>query len=110
MHISIDHLSVQPEFLLIDGNRFKTYTNISHTCIVKGDGKYASIAAASILAKTWRDEKMKLLHNEFPQYDWYNNNGYGTVKHRNAIEKHGLCKYHRRSFNIIPKQMNLFKK
>jgi ribonuclease HII len=108
MHQAIDGLSQQPEFLLIDGNRFTKYRHMPHACIIKGDGIYASIAAASILAKTYRDEYMISLHEEFPHYGWASNKGYGTEEHRNAIEKHGLCKYHRLSFNIQPQQMNIF--
>ena len=108
MHISLDGLKVLPQFLLIDGNRFKPYNTIPHQCIIKGDGKYASIAAASILAKTYRDEWMYRLHNEFPQYGWDKNKGYGTAQHRRAIEEHGLCKYHRKSYNILPVQPPLF--
>jgi ribonuclease HII len=100
MHLSLDKIKVLPQLLLIDGNRFKPYKKIAHQCIIKGDGKYASIAAASILAKTYRDELMKKLHQEFPQYGWDKNKGYGTTVHRKAIELHGLCKYHRKSFNI----------
>lgn len=108
MHVSLDQLSVAPAFLLIDGNRFKPYKKIPHQCIVKGDGKYASIAAASILAKTYRDELMYTLHNEFPEYGWNKNKGYGTAQHRKAIEAHGLCKYHRKSYNILPVKQELF--
>jgi ribonuclease HII len=108
MHLCIDELTAKPNLLLIDGNRFKPYKKIEHTCIIKGDGKYASIAAASILAKTYRDEAMKKLHKQFPQYDWLHNKGYGTLKHRQAIEEHGLTTYHRKSFNILPKQISLF--
>lgn len=102
MHLSLDALTIKPEFLLIDGNRFKPYKKIPHLCIVKGDGKYASIAAASILAKTYRDEFMKKIHVDFPQYGWNKNKGYGTTAHRDAIEQHGLCSFHRKSFNIQP--------
>ena len=102
MHLSINDLKIVPEFLLIDGNRFKAYPNIPHQCIIKGDGKYASIAAASILAKTYRDEFMQQIHAAFPQYGWDNNKGYGTAFHRNAIEQYGLCCHHRKSFNILP--------
>ena len=102
MHKAIDGLYIQPEFLLIDGNRFKKYKTLPHECIIKGDGKFASIAAASILAKTYRDEFMQGLHQQFPQYGWHNNKGYGTLQHRKAIEKFGLCKHHRKSFNILP--------
>jgi ribonuclease HII len=100
MHLAIAKLNSTPNFLLIDGNQFKTYTNIPHQCIVKGDGKYASIAAASILAKTYRDEYIKKLHCQFPEYDWANNKGYGTPSHIAAIKKYGLCKHHRKSYNI----------
>lgn len=109
MHQSISKLNIQPELLLIDGNRFKPFPNISHQCIIKGDGKYASIAAASILAKTYRDEIMNKLHQEFPEYGWKKNKGYGTLEHRKAIEQNGLCIYHRKSYNILPGQQSLFK-
>ena len=108
MHIAIAQLDPQPEFLLIDGNRFVAYPNMRHRCVVKGDGIYASIAAASILAKTHRDAYMRQLHKEFPQYGWDKNKGYGTPEHRAAIEVHGLCHYHRRSYNIEPKMAGLF--
>jgi ribonuclease HII len=108
MHLAIEGLAQQPEFLLIDGNRFLKYKKIPHLCVVKGDGKLASIAAASILAKTYRDEHMLQLHEQFPQYDWAGNKGYGTAKHRAAIEAHGLCEHHRKSFNISPNQLALF--
>ena len=107
MHLAIDGLAIRPEFLMIDGNRFSPYPSIPHTCIIKGDGKYASIAAASILAKTFRDEYMLQLHTDYPQYDWANNKGYGTLSHREAIEKYGLCPWHRKSFNIKPQQLRL---
>ncbi len=107
MHGCINQLTVRPDLLLVDGNRFKTYPGIPHECIIKGDGKYASIAAASILAKTHRDEYMQQLHLEFPQYGWDKNKAYGTVQHRMAIERHGICKYHRRSFNIYDGQLVL---
>ena len=103
MHRSLDKLNLQPELLLVDGNRFKPYKTIQHECIVRGDGKYTAIAAASILAKTYRDEHMQQLHKEFPQYGWDRNKGYGTAIHRKAIFSFGLCKYHRRSFSIQPK-------
>lgn len=108
MHLALDKLRKRPRFLLIDGNRFSPYRTLSHQCIIKGDGLYASIAAASILAKTHRDQYMRNLHKEFPCYNWRQNKGYGTVEHRDAIEQHGLCKYHRKSFNIVPAQMSLF--
>ena len=100
MHIAVDKLDVRPELLIIDGNRFKAYDGTPHHCIVKGDGKYFSIAAASILAKTYRDDIMKELSSEFPQYDWNNNKAYATKKHIEAITKFGLCKYHRKSFHL----------
>jgi ribonuclease HII len=102
MHLALDMLKLRPKLLLIDGNRFVRYKRIPHHCIVKGDSLYAPIAAASILAKTWRDEYMQELHTEFPHYRWDSNKGYGTRQHRDAIEKFGLCKYHRKSFNILP--------
>lgn len=101
MHLCIDRLPIIPEYLLIDGNRFKPYPSLPHQCIVKGDGKYAAIAAASILAKTYRDEFMKNLHISFPHYGWDTNKGYGTETHRNAIDTFGLCSHHRKSFNIL---------
>jgi len=100
MHLALGKLRVSPDILLIDGNRFKPYKKIPFYCIVKGDEIYASIAAASVLAKTYRDDYMMQLHNEYEVYGWYNNKGYGTPAHRDAIAAHGLCKYHRRSFNI----------
>ena len=102
MHLSVDQLKIVPEFLLIDGNRFKPYQNIPHHCIIKGDGKYTSIAAASILAKTYRDEFMQKIHAAFPHYGWDKNKGYGTAIHRKAIDESGLCSYHRKSFKIEP--------
>ncbi|MEI9935343.1 MAG: ribonuclease HII [Ferruginibacter sp.] len=108
MHIALDCLSLIPELLLIDGNRFRPYKNITSHCIIEGDGKYASIAAASILAKTYRDQYMQQLHQEYSHYGWNTNKGYGTPFHRKAIEEHGLCKYHRKSFNIAPAELLLF--
>jgi ribonuclease HII len=105
MHVALDALTILPELLLIDGNGFTTYKKIPHQCVIKGDGIYASIAAASILAKTYRDAYMEQLHDEFPKYNWRRNKGYGTLEHRNAINEFGLCKYHRKSFNIQPKQI-----
>ncbi|MBC6491940.1 ribonuclease HII [Flavihumibacter stibioxidans] len=102
MHKAIKQLSIGPGLLLIDGNRFKAYPGIPHRCVVKGDATFMSIAAASILAKTYRDDHMKLLHEKHPQYDWKQNKGYGTAVHRNAIERFGLCEYHRKSFAISP--------
>ncbi len=107
MHIALDQLKTIPQFLIIDGNRFIPYKKIPHLCIVKGDGKYASIAAASILAKTYRDAYMEKIHAQFPQYGWNRNKGYGTEEHRIGIEKNGLCMYHRKSFNIVPQQINI---
>jgi ribonuclease HII len=101
MHIALDKLQRMPNLLLIDGNRFRPYKEIRHRCVIKGDGIYASIAAASVLAKTYRDEYMQQLHLEYSGYGWNTNKGYGTMEHRNAIEQKGLCKYHRRSFNIF---------
>jgi ribonuclease HII len=108
MHLALDKLKKKPQLLLIDGNRFIPYKKISHQCFVKGDGRFASIAAASILAKTYRDEYMQQLHIEFPHYGWNQNKGYGTLIHRKAIEEIGLCKYHRKSFKLIPQQTELF--
>ena len=108
MHRAIDQLKKRPKMLLIDGNRFIAYQDIPHHCIVKGDASYASIAAASILAKTYRDEYMISLHAAYPQYDWLNNKGYGTKAHRDAIALHGLTIHHRKSFNILPKEQTLF--
>ncbi|MDR0961830.1 MAG: ribonuclease HII [Mediterranea sp.] len=101
MHRAVDGLKVRPEYLLIDGNRFKPYQNLLHTTVVKGDGKYLSIAAASVLAKTYRDDYMMRLHEEFPAYDWNHNKGYPTPKHRAAIAAHGATPYHRRTFNLL---------
>lgn len=102
MHRAIEGLGIAPELLLIDGNRFRPYPFIPHHCIIKGDGLYTSIAAASILAKTYRDDHMLQLHQQFPQYAWNENKGYGTKKHRIAIEASGLCRFHRKSFRINP--------
>lgn len=99
MHLALDRLKKRPKLLLIDGNRFTKYRRTKHECIIKGDCIYASIAAASILAKTYRDDFMKNLHNEFPNYKWITNKGYGTREHRQAISMHGPSPYHRRSFN-----------
>lgn len=101
MHRAIDALKIIPEHLLIDGNRFKKYKDIPFTTVVKGDGKMASIAAASILAKTYRDDFMNKIAAEYPQYDWLSNKGYPTVKHRNAIKEYGITPYHRKSFNLL---------
>lgn len=101
MHRAIDQLKIRPQHLLIDGNRFNPYPGIPHTTIVKGDGKYLSIAAASILAKTYRDDYMNELHREYPVYDWDHNKGYPTKKHRAAIAEHGISPYHRKSYNLL---------
>lgn len=101
MHMALQKLSHTPELLLIDGNKFKPYKKLPYKCIIKGDGIYSSIAAASILAKTYRDAYMIKLHKKYSMYDWENNKGYGTPEHRKAITKHGLCRYHRKSFNIL---------
>ena len=108
MHTALDKLNHKPQLLLIDGNQFPRYKKIPHRCIIKGDAIYTSIAAASILAKTCRDEYMLTLHDQFPQYGWYSNKGYGTEKHRKAIEQFGPCKYHRRSFRLLPEQAGMF--
>lgn len=108
MHRALDQFKKAPKALLIDGNRFKAYKDIPHTCIVKGDGKYASIAAASILAKTHRDELMQALHLEHPHYAWDRNMGYPTVAHRKAIQEHGFTPHHRLSFQCLPAQMEIF--
>ena len=102
MHRALDALSVRPEAIIVDGNRFKPYHDVPHTTIVKGDGKYLSIAAASILAKTYRDDYMKAIAEEFPQYDWQSNKGYPTKKHRAAIKEYGISPYHRKSFTLLP--------
>jgi ribonuclease HII len=108
MHLAIDQLKKVPQLLLIDGNRFINYKKIPHQCIIKGDGIYASIAAASILAKTYRDDYMLQLHKQFPNYNWQNNKGYGTAVHRKAIEEFGITPYHRKSFRLLPDQTGLF--
>jgi ribonuclease HII len=102
MHLAVDKLKKKPQLLLIDGNRFIAYKKTPHRCIIKGDAIYTSIAAASILAKTYRDEYILQLHDQFPHYLWNQNKGYGTVKHRDAIEKYGVCSYHRKSFRLLP--------
>lgn len=102
MHQSIHKLHIRPEHIVVDGNRFKIYPNIPHTCIIKGDAKYLHIAAASVLAKTHRDAFMEKIHEEFPMYNWKKNKGYPTKEHREAIRKYGVTKYHRRSFRLLP--------
>ena len=101
MHRALDQLSVRPEAIIVDGNRFKPYGNLPYATIVKGDGKYLSIAAASILAKTFRDDYMNHLAEEYPMYDWQSNKGYPTRKHREAIRQHGITPYHRKSYNLL---------
>lgn len=107
MHKAISGLEIMPELLLIDGNRFKAYKDIQHKCIVKGDSKFLSIAAASILAKTHRDEFILKLHNEFPHFCWDKNKGYGTAKHQELYRQYGPTKYHRKTFSFKPKQLKL---
>ena len=107
MHLALEGLKPEPQFLIIDGNRFYPYKNIPHKTIVKGDGLYFSIAAASVLAKTFRDELMIKIDKEFPGYDWANNKGYPTAKHREAIRTIGITPYHRRSFNLLETQLKL---
>ena len=101
MHRALDQLKVRPEAVIVDGNRFKPYQSLPHTTSVKGDGKYLSIAAASILAKTYRDDYMDKLAEEYPQYDWLSNKGYPTKKHREAIRQYGITPYHRKTFNML---------
>ncbi len=107
MHMAIHDLMIRPELLLIDGNRFIPYEKIPHECIIKGDGKFTSIAAASILAKTYRDEYMTQLHALFPHYGWNKNKGYGTIAHRKAIREYGMCAHHRKTFQCKDLQINL---
>lgn len=110
MHRAIEQLQTQPRYLVIDGNRFKAYPQIPHSCIVKGDGKYLNIAAASILAKTHRDEYMTNLHMDFPEYNWLKNKGYPTIAHRRAVLEIGLSPFHRKTFNVSAPQLDLFSK
>lgn len=107
MHRALNKLEVKPQMLLIDGNRFKKYKRIPHECIIQGDGRYLSIAAASVLAKTYRDDHMEKLHKKHPKYDWLNNKGYPTEKHRQAIELYGTTKYHRMSFRLLKEEEQL---
>ncbi|KAB1067880.1 ribonuclease HII [Tamlana haliotis] len=105
MHKAIEQLQTFPEFIIVDGNRFKDYPKIPHETIIKGDGKYLSIAAASVLAKTYRDLYMDKIHEEFPMYNWKKNKGYPTKEHRAAIREFGITKYHRKSFRLLPEQL-----
>ncbi|GAB6123983.1 ribonuclease HII [Dysgonomonas termitidis] len=107
MQRAVASLKIRPQHLLIDGNRFRKYEDVPHTCVVKGDGKLLPIAAASVLAKTYRDDYMAELHGEYPLYDWDHNKGYPTKKHRNAIKEYGVTPYHRLTFNLTEKQLKL---
>ena len=107
MHKSIEGLHTEPEFIIVDGNKFKPYKAIPHQTIIKGDGKYLSIAAASVLAKTNRDAYMEKIHEEFPMYNWKQNKGYPTKEHREAIRTYGITKYHRKTFRLLPEQLKL---
>lgn len=107
MHKAIDNLKIQPDFIIVDGNKFNKYKNIPHKTIVKGDAKYLSIAAASVLAKTYRDDYMKTISKEFPKYLWRKNKGYPTKQHRGAIRLFGITKYHRKTFRLLPTQLTL---
>lgn len=107
MHGSISRMNVIPEYIIVDGNKFKPYKTIPYSTVIKGDSKYLSIAAASILAKTHRDAYMEKIHNEFPMYNWKQNKGYPTKEHRAAIKKYGITKYHRKSFRLLPEQYQL---
>ncbi|MGB2231951.1 MAG: ribonuclease HII [Flavobacteriaceae bacterium] len=107
MHGAIEKLNQTPEFIIVDGNKFKPYLNIPYETVVKGDSKYQNIAAASILAKTYRDIYMEKIHEEFPMYNWKQNKGYPTKEHREAIKKYGITKYHRKSFKLVPDQLKL---
>jgi len=107
MHKAINNLNKTPDFIIVDGNRFKSYKDIKYKTIIKGDSKFMSIAAASVLAKTYRDEYMAMIHLEYPMYNWKQNKGYPTVEHREAIKKYGITKYHRKSFKLLPDQLIL---
>jgi len=107
MHLALEQLHLKPEFILVDGNRFKPFENLPHECIVKGDGKYLNIAAASVLAKTYRDDFMNSLHDKFPVYNWKKNKGYPTKTHREAIKQFGITNHHRKTFQLLPKQYKL---
>ncbi|NNF18929.1 MAG: ribonuclease HII, partial [Flavobacteriaceae bacterium] len=105
MHEALSVLKQNPQKILVDGNRFKPFGSIPYECVIKGDGKYLSIAAASVLAKTYRDAYMELIHEEYPMYNWKKNKGYPTVEHREAIKKYGITPYHRKSFRLLPRQL-----
>lgn len=107
MHLALDQLTLRPQHIIVDGNRFKKYADIPHTCVVKGDGKYMSIAAASVLAKTYRDEYMENLDRRFPVYNWKQNKGYPTQEHRDKIKEFGITDFHRKSFNLADSQLEL---
>lgn len=107
MHRALSRLTLPPEHILVDGNRFSPYMNTPYTCVIKGDSKYLSIAAASVLAKTYRDEYMRQLHEEYPVYDWDRNKGYPTKAHRAAIRKYGITGHHRKSFNLFDRQLEI---
>ena len=107
MNRAVQKLKIRPGHLLIDGNRFRPQNDIPFTCMIKGDGRFFSIAAASVLAKTWRDDFMEMIHSEFPVYDWKKNKGYPTLKHREAIRKYGISKYHRKTFRLLNEQLEL---
>ncbi|MFD2603089.1 ribonuclease HII [Flavobacterium suzhouense] len=107
MQECIKNLNPTPDYIIVDGNRFKPVDNIPHSCIIKGDSKYLSIAAASVLAKTYRDDYMNMIHEEYPMYNWKKNKGYPTTEHREAIRKYGITKYHRKSFRLLPNQLEI---
>lgn len=109
MHLALDQLSIRPQFLLVDGNRFKPYSDIPFECVIKGDGVYLSIAAASVLAKNYRDNLMGKLSERYPGYGWHTNMGYPTNEHREGIRSQGITPYHRKSFQLLPSQLELFK-
>lgn len=107
MHRSIEGLQTLPQFIAVDGNKFRPFGKIPHQCVVKGDAKFLHIAAASVLAKTYRDAFMEKIHEEFPMYNWKKNKGYPTAEHREAIKKYGITKYHRKSFRLLPEQLEI---
>lgn len=107
MHLALDQLELRPEHIMVDGNKFSPYAQIPHTCVVKGDSKFLHIAAASVLAKTARDAYMEEIHQQYPMYAWNKNKGYPTAAHREALRKHGPCEHHRKSFRLLPEQLEL---